>query len=565
MKIISHIFEGLCLFSLLVILCIGFILPHQNTRFHFDDMVSMNEGWKYSENANLTIDVSLPYKSFGTEAGDTFSISRILPEPFKEPQAVCIFTAYNSVRATLDGKEIYSYGNIYSDYPLNNKGFLYNIILIPAGSNGKELVIEMVSVNSKYAGTVNRVFYGNKNAVYASLIFKKLPGIVLCTFILLTGILSFVIYFSLRIKTRHRDDNFKLIGIFALCSGLWSINQYNVFSLIIGNAQMSYFIDYLCLYLMPPSLSLYIYRMCKERCKKIMGAMCTMHTLFLLAIFLLNIARIKEFFNLLLPFSVFLILEMVLATGTILYEIWMEKNTKFKSFMLPLMLVLAGGLSDIALYYGGLNSERFLLLPGCIFISIAILLFSSWKRYLKIIADQEKNDLIIKMADIDLMTQAKNRNAFEKEVVEISKNPERLKNLHITEVDLNFLKYINDNYGHDTGDEAIRNCYKLIKKIIGSKGEVFRTGGDEFIAITYEPVVILQPELEMMVQELNLIYPLKISYGTASFDPELDRDIQDVIKRSDELMYKMKKLIEADMDEYKRKTIGEETANRLLI
>lgn len=553
MKIISRIFEGLCLFSLLVLLCIAFIFPHQNTRFHFDDLVSMNEGWNYSVNSNLTEDVNLPYKSYETNVGDTFSISRILPEPFIEPQAVCIFTAYDSVRATLDGKEIYSYGNIYSDYPLNNKGFLYNIIPIPAGSNGKELVIEMISVNSKYAGTVNKVSYANQNAVYASLIIKRLPGIVVCTFIILTGILSLIIYFSLRNKTLHLDDNFKLIGIFAICSGLWSINQYNVFSLIIGNSQISYLIDYFCLYLMPAPFSLYIYRMCKERCKKIMGAICAVHTLFLLAVFILKIARVKEFFNLLFLFLAILMLEIVLVTGTIIYEIWVEKNTKFKLFMLPLMLVIAGALCDIALYYWGINSERFLILPGSILISIAILLISSWKRYLKIIADQEKNDLIIKMADIDLMTQAKNRNAFEKEIVEISRNPERLINIHITEFDLNFLKYINDNYGHDIGDEAIRVCYKLINKIVGTKGEVFRTGGDEFIAITNEPIEIIPSELEIMIQELNLIYPLKISYGSASFHPELDRDIQDVIRRSDELMYKMKKMMETDMDEYKRK------------
>lgn len=179
----------------------------------------------------------------------------------------------------------------------------------------------------------------------------------------------------------------------------------------------------------------------------------------------------------------------------------------------------------------------------------------SWKRYLKIIADQEKNDLIIKMADLDLMTQAKNRNAFEKEIVEISKNPERLKNIYITEFDLNYLKYINDHYGHDTGDEAIRNCYKFIKNIVGNKGEVFRTGGDEFICITDEPIENIQPDLERMIKEQNLPYPLELSYGTAYFNPELDEDIHDVIKRSDKLMYKMKQMMERGKDEYKRRTM----------
>lgn len=558
MKTISRIFEGMCLFSLLALLFIGFVFPYQNTRFHFDGLVSMNEGWDYSVNATLVKDVKLPYTNYETKVGDTFSISRILPEAFKDPQAVCIFTAYNSVRATLDGKEIYSYGYSNSDYLfIDNKGFLNNVIPIPSGSNGKKLVIEMVSVNAKYAGIVKKISYANQNSVYATLILKKFPGIIVCSFIIMAGILSLIIYFSLRIKTGHLDDNFKIIGICALCSGLWSINQYDFFSLIVGNAQVSYFVDYYGLFLMPISYSLYIYKLCSERCKRIIGAMCTVHTLFVLTAFILQITRVKELFNLLVFFLAMLILEIILVIGAIIYEIVVEKNTRIKLLLIPLMIVLIGALFDVVLYYLRIYSERFVTFPISILISIVIIMSFSWKRYLKIIADQEKNDLIIKMADLELMTQAKNRNAFEKEIVEISKNPERLKNIHITEFDLNFLKYINDHYGHNTGDEAIRNCYRFIKNIVGSKGEVFRTGGDEFICITYEPIENIQPNLERMIKEQNLDYPMEISYGTACFNPESDEDIHDVIKRSDKLMYKMKKMMERDKDKYKRKIHGE--------
>ena len=570
MKIISRIFEVMCLVSLIVFLFISFSFPYQNTGVDFDDLFSMNEGWDYSVNDKLIKDVKLPYKNYETKVGDTFSISRILPEAFKDSQAVCIFTAYDSVRATLDGIEIYSYGYNNTDHLfINNKGFLNNVIPIPSGSNGKKLVIEMVSVNAKYAGVVKKISYGNKNSVYATLILQKFPGIIICTFIIVAGIVSLIIYFSLRIKTGHLDDNFKIIGICALCSGLWSINQYDFFSLIIGNAQITYFVDYSALFLMPIAFSIYIYKLCRDRCKKIIGAMCTVHTLFVLIAFILQIARVKELFELLFFFIVMLMLEIVLVIGTIIYDIVVEKNTRIKLLLIPLMILLIGAAFDVVLYYLRIYSERIATFPISILISVITLMNFSWKRYLKIIADQEKKDLIIKMADIDLMTQAKNRNAFEKEIVEISKNPERLKNIYITEFDLNYLKYINDHYGHDTGDEAIRICYKIIKNIVGSKGEVFRTGGDEFICITYEPIENIQQDLERMIKEENLPYPLELSYGTACFNPELDEDIHDVIKRSDKLMYEMKQMMECDKDEYKRKStenkIGVDQKENLLI
>lgn len=470
---------------------------------------------------------------------------------------MCIFTAYDSVRATLDGKEIYSYGYNYSNHLfINNKGFLNNVINIPSGSNGKKFVIEMVSVNPKYAGVVKKVSYADKNSVYATLIIQKFPGIIICTFIVMAGILSLFIYFSLRIKTGHVDDNFKIIGICALCSGLWSINQYDFFSLIIGNAHISYFVDYFALFLMPITFSRYIYMLCSERGKKIIGAMCTVHTLFVLTAFILQITRVKELFELLFFFIVMLILEIVLVIGTIIYDMVAEKNLKIKLLLIPLLILLIGALFDVVLYYLRIYSERFVTFPISILISVVTIMIFSWKRYIKIIEDQEKNDFIIKMADLDLMTQAKNRNAFEKEIVEISKDPERLKNVYITEFDLNYLKYINDHYGHDIGDEAIRNSYKLIKNLVGDKGEVFRTGGDEFICITYEPIANIQPGLERMIKEQNLPYPLELSYGTAHFNPELDEDIHDVIKRSDKLMYEMKQMMEIDKDEYKRKSMA---------
>ena len=143
----------------------------------------------------------------------------------------------------------------------------------------------MVSVNAKYAGIVKKISYANQNSVYATLILKKFPGIIVCSFIIMAGILSLIIYFSSRIKTGHLDDNFKIIGICALCSGLWSINQYDFFSLIVGNAQVSYFVDYYGLFLMPISYSLYIYKLCSERCKRIM-VLCAPFILFVLTAFI---------------------------------------------------------------------------------------------------------------------------------------------------------------------------------------------------------------------------------------------------------------------------------------
>lgn len=48
-------------------------------------------------------------------------------------------------------------------------------------------------------------------------------------------------------------------------------------------------------------------------------------------------------------------------------------------------------------------------------------------------------------------------------------------------MDIDYLKYINDTYGHNKGDEVIKNVIRVVSKIVRDEDLVFRYGGDEFI------------------------------------------------------------------------------------
>jgi diguanylate cyclase (GGDEF)-like protein len=49
--------------------------------------------------------------------------------------------------------------------------------------------------------------------------------------------------------------------------------------------------------------------------------------------------------------------------------------------------------------------------------------------------------------------------------------------------DLNNLKYLNDNYGHDTGDRALIKTAEILRESCRSEDLVGRWGGDEFILL----------------------------------------------------------------------------------
>lgn len=181
-----------------------------------------------------------------------------------------------------------------------------------------------------------------------------------------------------------------------------------------------------------------------------------------------------------------------------------------------------------------------LILILCIFIALFV------KRKL-----QETQDVLDSAAK-DSMTGALNRNSYEEQINFYTQNPDKCKNIFITICDVNFLKYINDNYGHDKGDDAIRRCASVLLSTVGKKGKVYRTGGDEFVCITNNDVSeAINKALETESGNYKG-YPFAAAAGTSSYDPEEDAapDIKEIISRSDLHMYRNKQLLKEQMKKF---------------
>ena len=95
-------------------------------------------------------------------------------------------------------------------------------------------------------------------------------------------------------------------------------------------------------------------------------------------------------------------------------------------------------------------------------------------------------------------------------------------------VDLNFLKRINDTYGHEQGNIAIKKLCYIVCHVF-EHSPVFRIGGDEF-------VIILENDdyknIESLIKEFN---------DNAS----IDSSAANVFKRADKAMYNRKREMKA--------------------
>ena len=79
-----------------------------------------------------------------------------------------------------------------------------------------------------------------------------------------------------------------------------------------------------------------------------------------------------------------------------------------------------------------------------------------------------------------MLTEAMNRNAYENMIKYLDEQEIELRTTGVVLLDVDNLKEINDNFGHEKGDEALKLCYQCIRRAFKNEKNCFRIGGDEF-------------------------------------------------------------------------------------
>lgn len=151
---------------------------------------------------------------------------------------------------------------------------------------------------------------------------------------------------------------------------------------------------------------------------------------------------------------------------------------------------------------------------------------------------------------IDPLCDIYNRNGFIKFADEIFRDcVNKNKKIMITFIDMDGLKFINDNYGHDEGDFAIQRLAGVIKECCRPDDICARFGGDEFVLFdsnaTNSSAESLERRFNAKLENINQIInkPYKISASLGSHIAKVSGEdtLYRIIKQADELMYEVKK------------------------
>ncbi len=115
--------------------------------------------------------------------------------------------------------------------------------------------------------------------------------------------------------------------------------------------------------------------------------------------------------------------------------------------------------------------------------------------------------------------------------------------------DMNNLKYINDTFGHNFGDDLIKTFSKIVSEGIRSNDFISRIGGDEFLitfpGVRKDDIEEIWKRIDAQIEKVNdtheFQFSISASVGFAEYQPEEYSTIFDFVDRADQEMYIQKK------------------------
>lgn len=164
--------------------------------------------------------------------------------------------------------------------------------------------------------------------------------------------------------------------------------------------------------------------------------------------------------------------------------------------------------------------------------------------------------------DYDSTTGLLNRRAYYRRVEEVFRDTNALKITAFVMLDLDNLKYVNDTYGHDFGDDYIKTAATVLKKFEGHGGIVARLSGDEFNVCLpgFESKEKIREIIDEVRAELLQSYCLladgthfkiRASAGISWYPDDAD-SAEQLMKYADFAMYTIKHSTKGEVAEFDR-------------
>ena len=409
---------------------------------------------------------------------------------------------------------------------------------------GKTLTVQFNGVNAfaKNAIMRSQISLGDSDGIYSTIIKNNLYAGIYLVLTLFLGLFTMIMGIYMKpVWSKDICESLRYLGIYILCSGCWVLTDSQLLLLVTQKTECVEFISFIAFFSMPVPLVAFTKKLMQQKEKMLS----TFEYLFLLMELLYAINYSVQ----LVSITVMIISEHVLMGATIIVVLYsgftaLRKNRNAMLFRVMLGNIVFSGFSILAFgfFYKGSTFGYSIYYMLGILGFIFFLIDAASREIYEQLKENANVAIYEQLAYRDMMTGLGNRSAFEKENEE---NANYKGNFAYIMVDANNLKMINDNQGHQKGDELLRKIAECIRKGVGSEGNCYRIGGDEFVVSLKGRTsgeadeIIKQIRDEIQTADMQSDIKISAAMGSAWTD-EKKKDLVKLLKQADAAMYENK-------------------------
>lgn len=468
-----------------------------------------------------------------------------VPEEGEWTEKTLAFSSYHqNVEVRIGGKTIYRLSMDPNNSFGRTPGCEWNFITIRDEDLGKTVEVELEPVYKSSMDIVPRFLFGSRYDICRDEILEDLPALFLAAVSVLLGLI-FVAYIIYNRTNTEVDKNLLMLGLFSIQVGLWKIVDVDAIHILFPRCIALSYAPYFTLMLVVIPFSFFIKSLHSTAEKPgwyLPCFFCLGGAVVQLGLQLFKIADLRETLWLthlslfiLCAVDGFLIVQEIRTKG------W---NRRLKINVCCIGLCFLGLILDMGVYY---------ISRGMTQTALGLLGFTTYNVVLGVHSVKDAKALMAigmqakkleNKAFHDQLTGLNNRTAFAEFIAAEEFDADKCV---VVMFDLNNLKYCNDTFGHEAGDEYICESARIIRECFSDLGPCYRMGGDEFCTLIrgcslrecekrVERIGKLAGEYNKTHKDIRI----GIACGYEVFDRRIDYDINDTLRRADKMMYEKK-------------------------
>jgi diguanylate cyclase (GGDEF)-like protein len=523
---------------LLISSVLAFLFSTGTSRFIVEKPNTFNEGWIWLDGTHTTPLETFPV-NLEVQANQSVIMTNTLPIEFHDIKTVMIRTSLQDVTVEVDGLIVYE-KHYQEDSKLPPYASMWHMVKIPVHSEGKTITITLSSPYEAMSGTLNELYYGETAELYAHIVRTYGYRLGVGLFVLATGLLMMIASFFIK---KGEGLRYTYLGLFAVTLSFWIIAESRMIQWFTGNEFIIGSLAYISLAIFPVPMLYFLKNYVVKQYKHLYHVLIGIFYVQSVLITVFHAFDIADYFESVIFTQLFLILGIIIVISTLVLEATRNQSQDAKRIMKYLSFLLIFVLFEmINFLFGHFENTSVFALTGIGLLMFLMLI--NYARYLigRLKLSYEK-ELYERLAYQDWLTGGRNRLKFELDYDIYFKDETLKKQLRLIYFDLDYLKQVNDQYGHQEGDKIIKKGFELIETNFGGFGACYRIGGDEFSClvlgmddVTYRTLTFAF-RADIQAFDDTLPYDFRISMGTSVFQENIDRSPDTMMKRADDDMY----------------------------